>query len=142
MSKNTTLDDVAAVIGFTATAQLSAWFANGNYLYVPITVDEDSRLAKIIGISAAKRLSEAFPGEHLAVPRMSFYFRENRRFMIARMLEQEFSTGEIAIHFGMTERRIQQIQRELEVEGLLRPVLGRGKAQGKTPLENYPEKAP
>ena len=132
MVKNTTLDDVAAIIGFTATVQLSVWFANGNYLYVPITVDEDSRLSKVIGFSAAKRLSEEFPGEHLAVPRMSFYFRESKRFMIARMLEQEFSTGEIAVHVAMTERRIQQIQRELEVAGLLRPVLGRGK----TPRKN------
>jgi len=136
MSKNTTLDDVAAIIGFTAAAKLSAWFPNHVNLYVPITVDEDSRLTKLIGISAAKRLSENFPGEHLAIPSMSFYSREHRRAEIARMLEHEFSTADIAIHFAMSERRIQQIQRELEVAGLLRPVLGRGKAQAKTPQEN------
>lgn len=132
MSKNTTLDDLAAVIGFTAAAKLSAWFFENQNLYVPLVFEEDSKLVRIVGISAAKKLSENFPGEHIAVPSLSFYTREYRRAEIARMLESDVGTDEVAKHFDMTERRVQQIQRELEVAGLLRPVLGRGKPPAKT----------
>jgi hypothetical protein len=125
--KNTTLDDVAAVIGFTATLRLSVWFGNGNNLYVPMEIYDNSLLVKIVGFPAAKRLSENWPGEHLAIPRLDDYTTESRRRLIGRMLEQGFGTREIANSLHMSERRVQQICRQLEVDGLIRPVLARGK---------------
>lgn len=117
--RNTTLDDVAAVIGFSATLRLSAWFGDGGNLYVPEHVSEGQVLARLIGMSAAERLSKEWGGEHLALPRLRAYEDDLRRRMVGRMLEQRFSSREIAVHMRMSERRVQQIARELESAGLI-----------------------
>lgn len=119
--QNTTLDDVAAVVGFSATLRLSAWYGD-TYLYVPIEIPDDHALVKLIGQSAAERLSQEWPGEHLAVPRLTAYEQDVRRKVIARMLEQKFGTREIANHLRISERRVQQITRELEIAGLIEVV--------------------
>ena len=64
--RNTTLDDISAVIGFTATLRLSAWYGNGNNLYVPPVVAEHHVLANLLGRSAAERLAREFGGDWLA----------------------------------------------------------------------------
>lgn len=117
--RNTTLDDVAAVIGFSATLRLSAWYGGGNNLYVPHEMQDDHFLARLLGVSAAQRLSNEWPGEHIAVPRLDGYEQDIRRKVIARMLEQKFGTREIANHLRMSERRVQQITREMEAAGII-----------------------
>jgi hypothetical protein len=119
--RNTTLDDLAAVVGFTATLRISAWYANTN-LWVPQKLDAEHPLAKLIGESAAKRLSQEWGGSFLSVPRLKNYEDDERRRIIARMLESGISTNEIAAFVRLGERRVQMICRELEVEGLLEPV--------------------
>lgn len=121
--KNTTLDDVSAVIGFSATLRLSAWFGDGGNLYVPETVTEDQVLPKLIGMSAAKKLSEEWGKQHLSLPRLRAYEDDVKKRVIARMLEHKMSTREIAVHIRMSERRVQQITRELEGVGLIDIVL-------------------
>ena len=121
--RNTTLDDVAAVIGFSATLRLAAWFGDGGNLYVPETVSEHQVLAKLIGFSAAKRLSENWGGEHLSLPRLRAYEDDVLRRVVGRMLEKNFSSREIAVHMRISERRVQQIARELELAGLIEVVL-------------------
>ena len=132
--KNSTLDDVAAVIGFSATLRLSAWFGDGGNLYVPREVDEDHLLVKLIGMSAAKALCSEWPGEHMSLPRIKSYEADVRRRLIGRMLEQRFSSREISTHLHMSERRVQQIARELEALGLIPPIVPK---RGKT-VENPP----
>lgn len=117
--KNTTLDDLSAVIGFSATVRLSAWYGEGNNLYVPNEINEESFLAKLIGLPAATRLSAEWAGEHLAIPRLDSYERDVRAKLISRMAEQKFNTHEIANHLRLSERRVQQIIRELEAAGLI-----------------------
>lgn len=129
--KNTTLDDVAAVIGFTATLRLSAWFGDGGNLYVPETVTEDQLLPKLIGISSAKKLSAEWGKQHLSLPRLRAYEDDVKKRIIARMLEHKMSTREIAVHIRMSERRVQQIARELEGAGLIDIIL---------PVKNQQEK--
>ena len=129
--KNTTLDDVAAVIGFTATLRLSAWFGDGGNLYVPETVSEDQLLPKLIGISSAKKLSAEWGKQHLSLPRLRAYEDYVKKRIIARMLEHKMSTREIAVHIRMSERRVQQIARELEGAGLIDIIL---------PVKNQQEK--
>jgi hypothetical protein len=129
--KNTTLDDVAAVIGFTATLRLSAWFGDGGNLYVPDNVTEDQMLPKLIGISAAKKLSAEWGKQHLSLPRLRAYEDDVKKRIIARMLEHKMSTREIAVHIRMSERRVQQIARELEGAGLIDIIL---------PVKNQQEK--
>lgn len=120
--RNNTLDDIAAVIGFSATLRLSAWYGDGGNLYIPANVDEDSLLTRLLGISAAKALSKEWGGEHLAIPRLTNYEEDARKKMICRMLEKGFGTREVSSYMRVSERRVQQICRELEVEGLLTPI--------------------
>lgn len=135
--QNTTLDDIAAVIGFSATLRLSAWFGNGNNLYVPDTVEDGQVLVRLIGRSAAERLTQAFGREHIAVPRLAAYEEDVRRQRIGKLLEGGFSTRQISQFERISERRVQQICRELEVAGLITPV---GPAKVKVPVAL--EKAP
>lgn len=120
--QNSTLDDIAAVIGFSATLRLSAWLGDLNYLYVPAEVSEEHFLAKLIGISAAKALSKEWGGESLAIPFAKPFEVDVKRRMVCRMLEQGFNTREIAKFLQVSERRVQQIQRELEMAGLIDPL--------------------
>ena len=122
--KNTTLEDLSAVIGFSATLRLSAWYGDGvSNLYVPAEVREDSTLVKLVGVAAARLLSQEWGNQHLAVPYINDYEVDIRRRATARMLERGFGTREIAAHLRISERRVQQMCRELEAEGLI-PVIG------------------
>jgi hypothetical protein len=136
-TNNTTLDDVAAIIGFSATLRLAAWYGNGNTLYVPATVSEGQMLVKLIGMSSAKRLSEEWPGELIAIPSISAYEVDLKKRQVCRMLEQKFGTREIAVFLKMSERRVSQIAAELEESGFLTAVVGR-----KTTYESAEQKSP
>lgn len=124
--RNTTLDDISSVVGFSATLRLVAWFGDAGNLYVPVQVCEDQQLVKLIGMSAAARMSATWPGEHINVPRLTDYEVDVRRGAIGKMLESGLSTREISHILHIGERRVQQICRELEVAGLI-PVIGPAK---------------
>ena len=117
--KNTTLDDLSAVVGFSAALRLSAWFGNGGNVYVPGTARENQLLSKLIGISAAKALSEAWGSEHIAIPRISQYEDDVLKREIGRMFEHGMGSREISMHKRISERRVQQICRELECAELI-----------------------
>lgn len=135
--RNTTLDDISAVIGFSATLRLVAWFGDGGNLYVPNTAEEGHLLVRLLGMAAAKRLCEAWPGEHLAVPRLRDHEDDLRKRFVARMIEKGFGTREIAGMQRISERRVQQILRELEVAGLVQVVRpARRKRAAEKPEEN------
>lgn len=139
--RNTTLDDLASVVGFTATVELSAWFGDSDHnLWVPTTLDEGMLLPKLIGMPAARRMVEAWPGEHLAVPRMQGFEEAARRRFIGRLLERGFSTKETASRLRISERRVQQICRELEQLGLIEIVLPKTGSR-KGPREMAPKNA-
>jgi hypothetical protein len=120
--RNTTLDDIASVIGFTATLRLAAWFGEGSNIYVPLNVAEDQMLVRLLGLSAARRLTEAWPGEHLAVPRPQEYETQVQRRQIVDLLGNGFSSRKIGHFMRLSERRVQQIVRELEVAGRIAPI--------------------
>ena len=117
--RNNTLDDVAGVIGFSATLRLAAWFGDGGNVYIPETFVEGQVLAKLVGNSAAKKLTEEWGGQHLALPRLRAYEDDLKKRLVGRMLEQGFGTREISVHVRISERRVQQIARELEAAGLI-----------------------
>jgi hypothetical protein len=132
--KNTTLDDLAAVIGFSATLRLAAWYGDGtSNMFVPKAAEEGHILVKLVGHSNAQRLSEAWPQTHIAIPRLSDYEDDVRKRIVGRMFEKGFGSREIAGHLRISERRVQQICRELETVGLI-PVQG----PGKMPHKNAP----
>lgn len=128
--KNTTLDDLSAVVGFSATLRLAAWYGDRNNLYIPNAATVGSVLVNLIGMSAATRLCKEFGGTSMTLPSLKVYETDMRRRLIGRMLERGFGTREIASFLQITERRVQQIGRELEVAGLIEVVLPQ-KASGK-----------
>ena len=117
--KNTTLDDLAAVIGFSATLRLSVWFGDRGSLYIPNCTSESQFLAKLIGLPAATALSNAWGREHVSVPGMRQYQNDVVRRDIGEMFEHGLSSRKIAKQKGMTQRRVQQICRELECAELI-----------------------
>lgn len=119
----TTLEDIAAVIGLTATLRLSAWFGDGtSNAYVPTGAEEGQLLVRLIGMPAAKALSKEWGGEHLAIPRLRDYEDDMRKKAVGRMFEKGFSSRETAAHLRISERRVQQICRELALVGLIASV--------------------
>ena len=133
--KNSTLDDIAAVIGFTATLRLAAWFGEGGNVYIPFQAEEGQTLVNLLGMPAARRLSEEWPGEHIAVPRPTQYETDLMKRQVVALMEAGFSTRKVSHWLRVSERRIQQIVRELEVAGLMRPVTP-------APVRNWPGTPP
>lgn len=145
----TTLEDISAVIGFTATLRLSAWFGDGtSNCYVPLVAEDGQLIERLIGLPAATALSREWGGEHLAVPRLRDYEDDMRKKAIGRMLEKGFGSREIAAHLRISERRVQQICRELEVAGLIAIVGPREResenevCEGEHVPQKLPEKSP
>ena len=121
--RNTTMDDIAAVIGFTAAVRLRTWFSGRN-LYVPPEMTEDNVLARLLGMSVAKRLSDEWPGEHLAVPQdLDDRISDRRRAFVWRLLRKgvpaNTTTLAAAEALGITRRRAEQIVKELENAGMI-----------------------
>lgn len=120
---NTILDDISAVIGFSATLKLAAWFGDGiSNCFVPATLTDDSVLVKLIGQSAAQRLVQEFPRQHLAVPSLRGFELETKRRTIARLITHGISPREIALLLKISEKRVQQIEGELVAAKLLERV--------------------
>jgi len=118
--QKTTLEDIAAVVGFTATLRLAAWFGDGtSNCYVPLVAEEGQLIERLIGLPAATALSNEWGGDHLAIPRLRDYEDDMRKKAIGRMFEKGFGSREIAAHLRISERRVMQICRELEVAGLI-----------------------
>lgn len=125
-SRNTTLDDLAVIIGFTATIRFSIWFGSRSHnVYVPHVASEEHDIAKLIGLPAMRRLVEEFGGEHLSVPSLHAAYVDKRNATIRDMLMAGVSPREIAGETGLTERRVQQLRREMESLGLLPMIFSR-----------------
>lgn len=136
VQSKTTLEDISAVVGLTATLRLSAWFGDGtSNAYVPQEAEDGQLLVRLIGLPAAKALSKEWGGEHLAVPRLRDYEDDMRKKAIGRMFEKGFGSREIAAHLRISERRVQQICRELEVAGLI-AIVGPRELPEDFPAEN------
>lgn len=144
--RNSTLDDIAAVIGFTATLRLAAWFGGTHHnLYVPGSVDEQHVIAKLVGVPAYRRLVNEWGNEHIAVPLVHAHTIDRRH----RELRDRLMAGErpvdIAEVTGVSRRRVEQLRAEMISMGLLPEntrVFPRGprrpspEIEGKKPQEN------
>lgn len=113
---NSTLDDIAAVIGFTAAVRLAAHYGDRD-VYVPNTVTDMHPIAKLIGVSRTKALHAHWQGERISVPSLSIVESEIRRGKILELLLQGLSSYTIAKVLSMSERRIQQLKKEFDLTG-------------------------
>jgi hypothetical protein len=112
------LDDVAGVIGYTATRILSAWYA-GRSLYVPGRARDDHPLARLIGPAALRALVREFASIQVAIPPEAEddRFRRDRRIAAALVAGQ--TAKQIADNESLTVRRVEQIRAELVSSGWL-----------------------
>ncbi len=92
---NSTLDDIAAVIGFTATVRLAAHYGDRD-VFVPESVSELHPIAKLIGVSRSRALHANWQGERISVPSLSIVESEIRRGKILELLLQGMSSYTIA----------------------------------------------
>lgn len=119
---NTTLDDIAAVIGFTATLRLAAWFADQRCVYIPKVVKPDQILVRLLGESRAKRLSENWPGKHVAVFPVKSYAKDRQKKIIHDLVKVKVGISKIALILDVSDHTVFNIIRELELAGLLEPI--------------------
>jgi hypothetical protein len=130
--KNTTHEDLAQIIGFSSTLRLAAYYGGRN-LTVPRNVSEQTVLAKVIGLSAAKMLSTEFAGECLWVPTLHIAEVEMRNAKVLEQLRNGYGTDQVAANAGLSVRRVQQLRLQFEAMELLPKILG------KNDLENLGE---
>lgn len=138
--KKTNLEDISAVIGFTATLKLVAWFGDMKTVAVPTTAREGQPLVKVIGLANAQRISAEWGGEFLYIPGMQGYESEVKRRSVAMMTERGFSPKEIGVYLRMGDERVKQIQRELVRQNLVEKPPGKmgGKNGGQDSVEKTP----
>lgn len=116
--KNSTLDDLAAIVGFSATVRLAAHYG-GRDLTLPLEISDKSPIAKLVGISALQRLHDNWAGQRIAVPTLTVIEVEIRNSKILWNLRNGKTVGTIAKLVGLSERRVQQIRVAFEADGLL-----------------------
>lgn len=117
---NSTVDDIASVIGFTATLRLCAWFGDQNaQLYVPVQASEDHPIARLIGLAAFKRLVEEWGNEHLPISPLEFHQEDRRNRLVRDLLRKNLGPRDIAPLVGLSERRVYQLRLHMEAAGLL-----------------------
>lgn len=112
----TTLDDICAVVGYTSTRILLAWY-EGRWLYVPTTASPTHPLVRLIGLSALRALVAEFSGERLRLPVESRDLNMRRNREIAEALCSGVSEAKIAQKHGLTIRRVGQLRAELARAG-------------------------
>jgi hypothetical protein len=120
--KNTTHEDLAQIVGFSATIRLTAYFGGRN-LFVPKTVSEQTTLAKVIGESAAKLLAQEYGGDVVWVPTLRLAEIDLRSARVLEQLHDGVSTDKIAENTGLSLRRIQQLRLQFESQDLLPKIL-------------------
>ena len=104
--KNTTLDDLAAVIGFCAALRLSAWFGDCHPMHVSAVAEDGQLLVRLIGPSAASHFSRTWGGQQIAVPRITQYENDVTKHRISRLHQKGFSSMGIARDFYISARRV------------------------------------
>ena len=146
--RNSTLDDLSAVIGFSATLRLVAWFGKRAPMYVPAVAKEGQLICTLIGITAAKALSKEWGNERITVPGLNSHQLDVIRHSICQMAQKGMSVSEMCQQIDLSERRVQQIYAELEAANLLekrvRKPLAKngGKNIGENRGRNAPQKGP
>lgn len=139
--ENTMLDDISAVVGLTATVTLSAWFGGLGNLWVPLDAVDGQLLVRLIGMPAARRMTQEWGGTFLSIPPLTAYQAETQRHLIGRMSDKGFAISEIARHVGLSPRRVQQVCRELEQVGLIGIRIGKPRSEVRLTAHIYEQSA-
>jgi hypothetical protein len=120
---NRTIDDVAAIIGFSATVRLIQWHGGSN-VYVPGTATPDHPLAALMGEPALRALVDEFGDQTVWVPNDVARADIEVKKSVAKLVLKGRGSLEISTELGISQRQVQRIRRELEDSGLLPKILG------------------
>jgi hypothetical protein len=120
---NGVVEDIASVIGYTATCSLVDWFGGGN-VFIPNQMDRSHPLCNVLGLSAFSRLFNHYDGKKgndriMWVP--TGYQREidRRDRMIACLYSCGMSTQQISSIACMSKRHVQSVRNRIEKLGLM-----------------------
>ncbi|MBF0140641.1 MAG: hypothetical protein HQL74_10220 [Magnetococcales bacterium] len=102
------LQAVRDVIGLEKTLELVG-NCGGTRIFIPRSMSESHRLAHMLGLSAASKLSRHFGGESLSVVRGASALRELRNRKIIDQYNKGEKVADIARTFALTERRVYTI---------------------------------
>lgn len=116
---NTTIDDIASVIGFTAAVRLIANYG-GRDIHVPFDYNPDHPITKLIGDSRMKALVQAWPGERMSVPTLAVIRQEERNAKVLSLLLNDVDCYAIANVSELGYRRVKQLKQEFITSGILR----------------------
>lgn len=137
---NGVVEDIAAVIGYTATCSLVDWFGGGN-VFIPNQIDHSHPICKVLGVSAFSRLFNHYDGKKgneriLWVP--TGYQREidRRDRMIAGLYSCGLTTSEIASIASMSKRHVQSVKNRIEQLGLMDMVVRNRSTSRSTKTKN------
>ena len=117
----TYMDDVCAIIGFSATVRLIAWHG-GSHIYVPGEATPGHPLVALMGESALRALVDEFGSQTLWIPAdVNGGAREaiQRKRTVARLIHRGHSSHQIAAETGLALRTVQRISRELRDANLV-----------------------
>jgi len=103
--KNTVLDDLSALIGLRATVLLAAWWGGRN-IVIPAARVDTSVIAKVIGIEATRRLSEAYGAEQIFIPSLNWFEEVRRAKQVHALRARGIPDAEIAQIMVMTRREV------------------------------------
>lgn len=120
--QNGVLEDISAVIGFTATTRLVAMFGPGKLL-VPVAANPDHAITLAIGMPAAQRLSSEWGGQVLELSMHADFHHARMLRAVAAMLNAGMPAKDVAGVVGLTERQVRRLRGEAENMGLLPLVL-------------------
>jgi hypothetical protein len=119
---NTCIDDVAAIIGFSATVRLIQWYGGRN-IYIPSEASAGHPLAALMGESALRALCGEFGDQTLWVPSAAEQADLATKKSVAKLVLKGRGSLAISVELGITQRQVQRIRRELEAAGLLPKIL-------------------
>jgi hypothetical protein len=86
------------------------------HVYVPQTAHEEHEIAKVIGLELFEILVANYQNEELRFPKLDAAWRQIKARLIAEMTRAHCPVREIALNTGYTQRRVQQIRRELGIK--------------------------
>lgn len=112
------MDDVVAVIGWSAAVRLVSFFGGSN-LYVPGDPDERHPLVALMGWPAFRALCESFGDSTIWIPESTARPELERRRDIAKALLKGDTVQAIANRMGLTPRHVMRVRAELVGTGLL-----------------------
>lgn len=124
--QNGVLEDISAVIGFTATTRLVAIFGSGpdpKNLFIPVEANPDHAIAMAIGMSAMRRLVDEWGGQVIALCAHSDLHHVRLVRAVANMLKGGMPPKDVAIVVGLTDRQVRRLRTEAEEIGLMPLVL-------------------